>query len=108
MSNPFSAAELEEKSIAELRAILADDTLLPLDDDSNTGAILEILEVIKRKENKTAEQSEAEHAAFWTGLLDRYGDEIPVQLEDVVPQRKRKTRISRCSPQGNRDRCTRH
>jgi hypothetical protein len=82
----ISAAEIESKTVEELYAMLADDTLLPIDDDSNTDLILEITEAIVKKENKSPEQEEAERVAFWTRLLDRYGDQIPIRLEDVVPR----------------------
>jgi hypothetical protein len=82
----ISAAAIEGKTVEELKAMLADDTLLPIDDDSSTDLILEITAAIVKKENKSAEQEEAERVAFWTGLLDRYGDKLPVRLEDVVPK----------------------
>jgi hypothetical protein len=90
MTQGFTAAELQNKTVEELRAMLADDTLLPLDDDSNTETILMILEVIKSKEHKTNEQREAERVAFWASLLVRHGDKIPVRLEDVVKRRGRR------------------
>jgi hypothetical protein len=90
MNNKFSVTGFENKTVEELRAMLADDTLLPLDDDSNTDTILKILEVIKSKEQKTDEQCEAERIAFWGGLLARYGNKLPVRLENVVRKRRRK------------------
>jgi hypothetical protein len=84
MSCELTDAELESKSITELQAMLADEKLLPLDDETNTDYIIRITEVIIRKENKPAEQREAERVAFWTRFLERYGDEIPIRLEDVL------------------------
>jgi hypothetical protein len=84
MSHELTDAELESKSIAELEAMLADDDLLPLDDETNTDYILRITGVIIKKENKPAEQIEAENIVFWTKFLERYGDEIPILLEDVL------------------------
>ncbi|MDR2360100.1 MAG: DUF4367 domain-containing protein [Oscillospiraceae bacterium] len=86
----FSVGELESKTADELRAMLANDSLFSLDDDTNTDAILEILEVIEAKELKTEEQKEVERAEFWTGMLACYGDKIPVRLEDVLHKPRRK------------------
>jgi hypothetical protein len=88
MNQKFNPSELHGKSVEELRAMLADDALLPLDDDSNTDTILNIMEVIKSKEYKTDERREAERVEFWAGLLVRHGDKIPVRLENVVSRRK--------------------
>jgi hypothetical protein len=88
IDHQFSVAELEKKTADELRAMLVNDSLLPLDDDSNSTAILAILEVIRAKEHKTDKQREAERIAFWAGLLARYGDQIPIRLEDIVNSRK--------------------
>ncbi|MDR1156846.1 MAG: DUF4367 domain-containing protein [Oscillospiraceae bacterium] len=104
MNRQFSTAELEKKTIEELQAILADDTLLPLDDASNTEKILEILAIIKRKENKTDEQRKAERIAFWTGLLDRHGNELPIRLEDVMHPREHKSCSDGLNPQASRTR----
>ncbi|MDR1158497.1 MAG: DUF4367 domain-containing protein [Oscillospiraceae bacterium] len=84
--------------------MLADDTLLPLDDPSNTDKILEILAIIRRKENKPAELREAERSAFWTRLLDRYGDQLPFRLEDVVRPREGKTSNGDAGSQASRTR----
>lgn len=79
--------------------MLADDTLLPLDDASNTDKIIEILMIIQRKENKTEEQREVERVAFWTGLLDRYGDRLPIQRAQVMRPRAQKARGGGPGPQ---------
>jgi hypothetical protein len=84
MSDELTCAELEAKSLEELQAMLADDKLLPLDDETNTEYIIRITEVIAKKENKTARQREAERVAFWTEFLGRYGDKIPIRLEDIT------------------------
>jgi hypothetical protein len=90
MRHAVAEGDLENKTIEELRAMLADDELLPLDDDANADLILKITEVIIKKEGKTAEQRETELESFWTGLLSRHGDKIPIRLDDVVRKQKRR------------------
>jgi hypothetical protein len=84
----FSAAELENKTVGELRALLADERLLTSDSDGSNELIFKISEAIHAKENKSNAQLEAERVRFWAGLIVRYGDKIPVKLEDVVRKSK--------------------
>ncbi|MDR0380464.1 MAG: DUF4367 domain-containing protein [Oscillospiraceae bacterium] len=104
MNFPYSAAELEEKPVEELQALLTDDTLLPLDDATNTAKILEIMDVIKRKENKPAAQRETERVAFWTGLLARHGDKLPFLLEHVADPLAEDARQDNPNPKRTRTR----
>jgi DNA-directed RNA polymerase specialized sigma24 family protein len=84
----LSAAELADKSLAELRALLADEHLLMSDGDASNDLIFRIAAAIRAKENKTDTQLEAERVRFWAGMVARYDDKIPVRLEDVVQNRK--------------------
>jgi hypothetical protein len=92
MRNMPTAGELKNMSIGELRAILADDELLPLDDETNTDLILKITDLIIQKEGKSDEEREAELEAFCSGLLERHGDKIPIRVGDVVQSRARRTK----------------
>jgi hypothetical protein len=87
MWEQFSAADLEGKSIDELKTLLADERLLMSDSDASNDLILRIAAVIHAKENKTEAQLEAERAAFWSGLAARYGSAIPV-LPEYAPRER--------------------
>jgi hypothetical protein len=89
MDCQFTDDKLEKRTSDELRAMLADDTLLPLDDDSNTDAIIRIMGVINARECKTDRQREEERIAFWTGLIKRGGKRMPIRLEYAVDRHKR-------------------
>ncbi|MDR2357530.1 MAG: DUF4367 domain-containing protein [Oscillospiraceae bacterium] len=84
MSNELTNAELEAKSLDELQDMLADSKIFSLDDETGNNYILRIAEVMERKENKPAEQIESERVAFWTKFIKRYGDDVPIQLDDVI------------------------
>jgi hypothetical protein len=84
VAKTFSEAELESKSLDELRSMLADDELLPLNDNNNTDFILKITELILQKEEKSSEQREAEFKAFCSSLIESHGDEIPIRLDELV------------------------
>ncbi|WP_066716856.1 DUF4367 domain-containing protein [Clostridium sp. Marseille-P299] len=87
MSSQISVTELEKKTVEELREMLADENILPLDDVLNSDLILKITEVIIKKENKTDDQRETERIAFWARLLINHGDKLPIRLDDVVKRR---------------------
>jgi len=76
--------DIENKSVEDLQAILADNELLYSDDDSVDNLIIAVTEAIIKKENKTPSQREKERADFWTSFLDRYGDVVPIRLDDVL------------------------
>jgi hypothetical protein len=84
----FSAEKLKTMSDDELRALLASDSLLTSYSDESNDLIFRITDILISRENKTEEQREAERVEFWAGLIARYGDEIPIKLEDVLRPRE--------------------
>jgi hypothetical protein len=84
----FDTKQLESKSIEELREMLADERLLAMDDTESNKMIFEIAEAIHAKEGKSEALLEAERVRFWAGLVARYGDKMPIKLDDVVRKRK--------------------
>jgi hypothetical protein len=84
----FSDVELAGKSYAELQALLADERLLMSDGDASNDLIFRITAAMHAKENKTERQLEAERIRFWAGMVARYGDKIPVNLENVIQNRE--------------------
>jgi hypothetical protein len=85
----FSINALRAKSVDELGAMLADDTLFPIDDEGNNEVIDRITTVIIEKKNISEQELEAKRIAIWEGLLRRHGDTIPIRLEDVAKKRKK-------------------
>jgi ferredoxin len=85
----FGVNALRAKSIDELGAMLADDTLFPIDDEGNNEVIDRITTVIIEKKNIPEQELEAKRIAIWEGLLRRHGDTIPIRLEDVTKKRKK-------------------
>ena len=79
---------LGDKTVEELREILANEDMLPLDDESNTELIFRITELIIQKENKSTQQREEELGEFWTKLTESHGDKIPVNIKDTVRNRE--------------------
>jgi hypothetical protein len=85
----FSINALRAKSVDELGAMLADDTLFPIDDQGSNEVIDRITTVIIEKKNIPEQELEAKRIAIWEGLLRRHGDTIPIRLEDVTKKRKK-------------------
>jgi hypothetical protein len=100
----FSLSALRAKSVDELGAMLADDTLFPIDDEGNNEIIDRITTVIIEKKNIPEKELEARRRAIWEGLLRRHGDTIPIRLEDVTKKRKKPvTPIAPIAPIANEE-----
>jgi anti-sigma factor RsiW len=90
----YSYDKLREKSIAELYAMLADDSFSTSDNISNAFILDRITDVIKEKENIPKSQLEAETDASWERFLDKYDSELHIRQDDDTVKRKKVTKTS--------------
>jgi hypothetical protein len=77
----FSKDVLMKKSVGELRAMLADDTLFPLDETADTEIIERICDVIEKKENVPGFILKAKSQKAWRDFKDKYITTEPEVLE---------------------------
>jgi hypothetical protein len=68
----FSYEELAKKSVSELRKLLSDDTLLPLDETANAHIIERICDVITEKENVPSRIIKANTQKSWKKFKKKY------------------------------------
>jgi uncharacterized protein YlbG (UPF0298 family) len=68
----FSYDELMKKSVKELKAMLADDNLFPLDETADTEIIERICDVITKKENVPSLLREARAKKSWQKFKKKY------------------------------------
>jgi hypothetical protein len=68
----FSNDELMKKSVSELKAMLADDTLFPLDETADTEMIERICDVIIKKENVPSLLRKAKAKKVWKKFKKKY------------------------------------
>jgi hypothetical protein len=68
----FSYDELMKKSVGELNAMLADDSLFPLGETANADLIERICDVISEKENVPSRRIKAEDKKAWNSFRKKY------------------------------------
>jgi hypothetical protein len=87
----FSYDELMKKSVIELEAMLADDTIFPLDETANAEIIERICDVIIKNENVPNKTVKAEAKKSWRSFRKKYIKphvKTPLVLTETVQVKK--------------------
>jgi hypothetical protein len=93
----FSFDELMKKSVEELEAMLADNSLFPLDETADTDDIERICDVIEKKKKTQARITKSQSQKAWKLFLKKYITPEPetalVEVEIITTKKRKKNTL---------------